>query len=221
MACAFVQGDGNQTTISGSSVAVVAPSSLTAGSTVIVGARSDGGVHDVFTVADTLGNTYSVVKTILNGIDLEVFRAVNVIGGATTITATSSGGFHNLGIDFVEVSGADTTESIGQSASNTGSDTTPTVSLTLAGLEDFAISFVADNGLATLSAQSLSAGSGWTASFRANGDGFSRISVGSEYKQGVTGLQTGDWSDTPSVDWAVVMVSLVATPPDLFAQACL
>jgi hypothetical protein len=130
---AFVQG---ATNLSGSPFvgqAVPFPSNVTAGNCIVVAIleRSTG----TYTVTDTQGNTYTRVAhdTSQGSNNCSVFVALNVAGGATTVTANLSGGTFALttiheysGVATASALDAQATEGGGASPATVGPITTTT-----------------------------------------------------------------------------------------------
>ena len=84
------------------------------------------------TVADSLGNVYKQAVTVPNSTTFEaaIFFAVNIIGGANTVTVTNAGTAASMGVEIYEVSGliAQATAQPDQSSSGTGAATTGSTS---------------------------------------------------------------------------------------------
>ena len=118
MAIAFVQsGSGAGTT------SVVFTPTLTGGNLVVVSARSSGGTGLDITVADGV-NTYSLARNQDQTTDTTTHTikyAMNVAGGATTITVTGAVG-GTVRAAFAEYSGVATTSALDQVNSAEGTD---------------------------------------------------------------------------------------------------
>lgn len=135
MAAAYVQAQ--KIDVSGTSGGITI--TLTGGNDVYVWIRAAGVGTTISSVADTLGNTYSPVTR--NGTNnwpladadndtVALYEAVNVAGGATTITVTTNASVTQRHI-AVEFSGLTTTSAVDKAAlTDSQQTTTPTSGVT-------------------------------------------------------------------------------------------
>src|SRR5713101_5208251 len=99
-------------------------SANTAGDFIAVCVRA-GTVGEVFTVTDTMGNTYHpAAQSTQSGISLQIFYAENIKSGANTITVSDTA-LSTLRIAIFEYSGIATANSLDVTASAMGNSTSP------------------------------------------------------------------------------------------------
>lgn len=85
----FVQSASNNEAVSGTTVAATFPGNVTAGSTIAVMVAVTSGSRNYTGVTDSQGNTYTLVAdTACTGYTGRMAYAVNVTGGAITVTGT-------------------------------------------------------------------------------------------------------------------------------------
>lgn len=121
-------------------------SSVTAGNALIVlVSYFSSGTDGAITVSDNRGNTWTtrVAAQTGNGQSrIAICEALNVAGGATTITVTSSGtGDQYITADAVEVASLPAASAFDVSATNTGASTTPSTGTTAATAQADEIAF--------------------------------------------------------------------------------
>jgi hypothetical protein len=135
MAAAYVQAQKIDTSGTTGGITIT----LTAGNAAYVWVRA-GGTVTINSVADTLGNTYSVVtrdgtnnwplSPDADADTVALYQAVNVTGGATTITVTTSASATQRHI-AIEFSGLTTTTAVDKAAlTDSQTSTTPTSGVT-------------------------------------------------------------------------------------------
>ncbi len=160
---AIVQKKNHASTGSVASLAKAFDTSVTAGNSIVVvcGAGNNGAL----TVTDSAGNTYTqaVLKANSTTFEAAIFYAVNVAGGAITVTVANAGAAASLALEIYEVSGL-LAQVLGQP------DSASTVAATGATATISALSASSPNSLAFLGvsvgtaaqAVSVTTGTSWT-----------------------------------------------------------
>ncbi len=111
-----------------SSAALAFPANNTAGNFIAVAIRA-GRSGAIFTVSDTLGNTYrqaiqyNITVDTPNGDTLGIFYAENIVGGANTVTVADNINGKTLRFAILEYSGIATSGSLDVTAVNQGTST--------------------------------------------------------------------------------------------------
>lgn len=127
---AIVQKTSASSTGSVATLAKAFASGNVAGNSIVVVCGCGNGT--AMTVADSAGNTYTQAITAPNSTTFEaaIFYAVNIIGGANTVTVTNAGTTASMGVEIYEVSGliAQVQAVLGQTSTGTGTGTTATTS---------------------------------------------------------------------------------------------
>lgn len=203
-----VQTTGNKSTGSVASLAKAFVTPTIAGNSIVVVCGVGNGTAP--TVSDTQGNVYTQAAISANSTTFEVaiFFAVNITGGANTVTVTNTGTAASMAMQIYEVSGI-LNQIAGQGAQNTSSTGTGTTASTPA------ISPITPNRLAFAgigvgtAAQTITPATGWI-----NDSGqqnpttpaglFSFVSM-SEYLAGMQPI-TPSASIAVSEPWSVVSV---------------
>ena len=168
----IAQKANNVSTGSVASLAKAFGSNNQAGNTIIVVCGCGNGT--AMTVADTLGNTYTQAATaaVSTTFEASIFYAVNIVGGANTVTVTNAGTAASMAMEIYEAYGvlAQVVAQPDQSSSGTSSGGSTTASTS-------ALAASAPNSLAFLgvsigtAAQNITVttGTNWTADGGTNG----------------------------------------------------
>lgn len=126
---AIVQKTSNASTGSVASLVKAFASNNVAGNSIIVVCGCGNGT--AMTVADSKGNTYIQAVNAPNSTTFEaaIFYAVNIAGGANTVTVTNAGSTASMAMQIYEVSGLIAQAgALGQNSSGTGTGTTGSTS---------------------------------------------------------------------------------------------
>lgn len=127
---AIVQKTNAVSTGSVASLAKTFASNNVAGNSIVVVAGCGNGT--AMTVADSLGNTYTSAIAAPNSTTFaaQIFYAVNIAGGANTVTVTNAGTAASMAVEIYEVSGliAQAQAVLGQTSTGTGTGTTASTS---------------------------------------------------------------------------------------------
>ena len=133
-----------------------------AGNSIIVVAACGNGT--AMTVADSAGNTYTQAINAPNSTTFEaaIFYAVNIAGGANTVTVTNAGTAASMAVTIYEVSGLvqQVLGALGQTSSGTGTGTTASTSSIAASVPNSLAFCGVAIGTATVT--SVTAGTNWT-----------------------------------------------------------
>lgn len=153
----------NTSTGSVASLAKAFPASNLAGNTIVVVCGCGNGT--AMTVADSLGNTYTQAVTAPNSTTFEVaiFYAVNIIGGANTVTVTNAGTAASMAMEIYEVNGV-LNQVVAQpdsSSSGTGTGTTASTSALAASVPN-SLAFMGVAVGTTAEAITAVSGTNWT-----------------------------------------------------------
>lgn len=159
----IVQKAKNASTGSVASLATAFASNNLVGNTIVVVVGCGNGT--AMTVADSLGNTYTQAVTKANSTTFEaaIFYAVNIIGGANTVTVTNAGTAASMAMQVYEVNGllAQVTAQPDQSTSGTGTSATPALSA-LAASTPNSLAFLGISVGTAAQATSVTAATNWT-----------------------------------------------------------
>jgi hypothetical protein len=159
----IIQKANNASTGSVATLAKAFASNNLVGNTIVVVAGCGNGT--AMTVADSLGNTYTQAITKANSTTFEsaIFYAVNIIGGANTVTVTNAGTTASVAMQIYEVSGLLTqvVAQPDQSTSGTGTSATPTLAA-LAASTPNSLAFLGIAVGTAAQATSVTAATGWT-----------------------------------------------------------
>ena len=166
---AIVQKANAKSTGSVASLAVAFTSGNTGGNSIVVVAGCGNGT--AMTVADSAGNTYQSAIAAPNSTTFaaQIFYAVNVAGGANTVTVTNAGTAASMAAEVYEVSGLiqQVLGALGQTSSGTGTGTTATTS-TIAGSGNCLAFMGVAIGTAVQNI-TVTTGTNWTADAGTNG----------------------------------------------------
>lgn len=160
---AIAQKANHASTGSVASLAKAFTTSVTAGNSIVVvcGAGNNGAL----TVTDSAGNTYTqaVLKANSTTFEAAIFYAVNVAGGADTVTVTNAGAAASLALEIYEVSGllAQVVAQPDSSSSVAATGATATVSA-LAASSPNSLAFLGVSVGTAAQAVSVTAGTSWT-----------------------------------------------------------
>src|SRR5713226_4822749 len=159
----IIQKANNASTGSVATLAKAFASNNLVGNTIVVVCGCGNGT--AMTVADSLGNTYTQAITKANSTTFEaaIFYAVNIIGGANTVTVTNAGTAASVAMEIYEVSGLLTqvVAQPDQSTSGTGTSATPTLSA-LAASTPNSLAFLGIAVSTAAQATSVTAATNWT-----------------------------------------------------------
>ncbi len=172
-AVAFVQsksGVASPFSATGTTITATFTSNVVAGHLIAVYVTYDnGGGITLNSVTDSLGNTYTIVQTLTDTVNVQkssVAYAKNIAGGANTVTATFSAAICCRLIIVHEISGADTAAPLDgnfgqlQAAPGTGVNAVTTGNMTTTANGDYIFGATSDSAQATN--QTISAGTGET-----------------------------------------------------------
>lgn len=159
----ILQKANNASTGSVATLAKAFASNNLVGNTIVVVCGCGNGT--AMTVADSLGNTYTQAVTKANSTTFEaaIFYAVNIIGGANTVTVTNAGTTASMAMEIYEVSGL-LTQVVAQpdsSTSGTGTSATPTLAA-LAASTPNSLAFLGIAVGTAAQATSVTSGTNWT-----------------------------------------------------------
>ena len=191
------------------SVATSFTSSVTAGHAVVVMTiTGSGSTLDTTSVTDNQSNTYTQIGTTQHtaaNTYIRMWYAKNVTGGSVTVTAHQSGSASGCLMELLEYSGLSTTAPADQSASATGTSTSPSGgSITPTSNNTVILSAFTDDNSDSVS---ITGTSGYTVE---ESDLLNSTSSrnGIEDKILTTaGATTGVWTTGSSSSWAAVIVS--------------
>jgi hypothetical protein len=158
---AIVQKTSNVSSGSVASLAKAFSSNNVAGNSIIVVCGVGNGTAP--TISDSNSNTYTRATQVANGtaLNVAVFYAVGIVGGANTVTVNNGGTTASIVLEMYEVSGliAQIQAQPDQTATNTGSSgTASAVAIAATYPNEWAFAAV---GVGT-AAQTITVGSGWT-----------------------------------------------------------
>lgn len=169
---AIVQKQKNTSTGSVASLAKAFGSNNTAGNSIVVVCGCGNGT--AMTVADSAGNTYTQAVTAPNSTTFEaaIFYAVNIVGGANTVTVTNAGSAASMAMEIYEVSGLiqQVTAQPAQSSSGTGTGTAASTSA-IASSSPNSLAFLGVAVGTAAQAVSVTSGTNWTLDSTQNSGG--------------------------------------------------
>jgi hypothetical protein len=159
----IVQKANSKSTGSVASLAAIFASNNVAGNSIVVVAGCGNGTG--MTVADSAGNTYTQAVTAPNSTTFEaaIFFAVNIAGGANTVTVTNAGTAASMAVEIYEVSGLimQVAAHPGQSSTGTGTGTTASTSA-IAASSPNSLAFLGVAVGTAAQAVSVTSGTNWT-----------------------------------------------------------
>lgn len=159
----IVQKAKNASTGSVASLATTFASNNLVGNSIVVVCGCGNGT--AMTVADSLGNTYTQAITKANSTTFEsaIFYAVNILGGANTITVTNAGTAASMAMQVYEINGllSQVVAQPDSSTSGTGTSATPTLSA-LAASTPNSLAFLGIAVGTAAQATSVTAATNWT-----------------------------------------------------------
>lgn len=159
----IVQKDKAASTGSVASLAKIFPYNNTTGNTIVVVCGCGNGT--AMTVADSAGNTYVQAATAPNSTTFEaaIFFAVNIAGGANTVTVTNAGSAASMALEIYEVAGflAQVPAQPDQASIGTGTGTTASTSNVTASVPH-GIAFLGVAVGTAAQAVSVTTGTSWT-----------------------------------------------------------
>jgi methionine-rich copper-binding protein CopC len=199
------------------SVSIAFPASNTAGNLIIAFVRASTTTQTI-TLSDSAGNSYSQAVSqaqTTDGHQTAIFYAPNIKAGANTVTATFSASNNHPFLGIYEYSGLSTTNPLDKTAAaqgttaaaSSGATATTTVAneLVFAGL-----------GLPSISATTVTAGSGYTLEQQDTRSGGSRA-ASEDQTVSATGTYAGAFTLSAADNWSAVVATFLppSAPPAL------
>jgi hypothetical protein len=201
MVVAFVQDAKNNNSASATLVVTISPA---AGNTLVV-QSGVAGAQTITGITDNTGlNTYIKAAGVTNTVTAEVWTAINIVAGVTSVTITYSASTNGNAALVSEYSGV---QKIGTNNTNTGAASTPeTISITTTGPSSFVVAALANNLGST---ETVTSNTGTLRDSSASGSGANTVQTAAVDNTSVAQASVTDSANlTAGVNWAAAAVEL-------------